>query len=228
MRSAAIGWKHGLHAAGSDVMNEPMYRLARGLFRRTGSVATIQVLLLVSAGILASRFDMAASEQTDRSQSKAPDNALIDPADSHPGLNLIPWPQTVKLEKGRMRVTAESRIVAGQAELKPLAEVVSGEIAFLTGLKLTVTTEASRPGDIVLKINRSIRANEPILAVQNRQLVRTRDGAHGVTVGDQALVEGFDYRAVAEGSATLLQALSRSDGHVSLPRLTIHDWPHAD
>jgi hexosaminidase len=127
-----------------------------------------------------------------------------------------------------MRLTTESRIVAGQKQLEPLAQVLAGEIALLTGLRLPVVTEAGRPGDIVLRVNQAVRAGEPMLALRDRQLVRTRDGAHDLTIGDRAVVEGFDYRAVAEGTATLLQALGQSGGQVSLPKLTIHDWPHAD
>jgi hexosaminidase len=154
--------------------------------------------------------------------------SAADPADKVPGLNLIPWPMVVQLAEGRLRLTAESRIVAAQKALAPLAEVLSREIALLTGLQLRVAAGAGQPGDIVLTMNKAIQAGAPILAVRDRQLVRTRDGAHRLTVGDRAVVEGFDYRAVAEGSATLLQALGQSDGKVSLPRLTIHDWPHAD
>jgi N-acetyl-beta-hexosaminidase len=33
---------------------------------------------------------------------------------------------------------------------------------------------------------------------------------------------------LAEGTATLLQALSQSNGQVALPKLVIKDWPHAD
>src|SRR5262249_23021151 len=57
---------------------------------------------------------------------------------------------------------------------------------------------------------------------------RTRDGAHAIVIGRQAVVTGFDYRAVAEGSSTLLQLLGRDEGGLRLPRLTIKDWPHAD
>src|SRR5262245_4583492 len=84
-----------------------------------------------------------------------------DPADKYPGLNLIPWPKAVQVSEGRMKLTVDSRIVAGQEELKPLAEVLSGEIALLTGLKLKVVSDAGQPGDIVLKINKAIQAGVP-------------------------------------------------------------------
>ena len=54
-------------------------------------------------------------------------------------------------------------------------------------------------------------------------LVRTTDGAHTLTIGEQSVVEGFDYRAVAEGTATLLQAL-QSDLSPN-PFLQIPDTP---
>ena len=58
--------------------------------------------------------------------------------------------------------------------------------------------------------------------------VRTTDGAHAIAIDRQAVVTGFDYRATAEGTATILQLLGRRDGQVRLPRLSIKDWPHAD
>jgi hexosaminidase len=86
----------------------------------------------------------------------------------------------------------------------------------------------ARSGDIVLKRNPSIQAGEPILVARPPELVRTTDGAHTLTIGEQAVVEGFDYRAVAEGTATLLQAIRQAGGEVALPELAIKDWPHAD
>ena len=49
-------------------------------------------------------------------------------------------PRRCKSGAGHMPLTAESRIVAGEEQLRPLAEVLSDEIAMLTGLKLKVAT----------------------------------------------------------------------------------------
>jgi hypothetical protein len=154
--------------------------------------------------------------------------AATDPADTYPDLHLIPWPKTLRLGTGHMPLTADSRIVAAEKTLQPLAEVLSGEIALLTGLKLEVTSGPGRAGDIVLQLDRTIQADEQILMLRNREPVRTRDGAHTILIDRQAVVTGFDYRAAAEGSSTILQLLSRRDGGFRLPRLTIKDWPHAD
>jgi Glycosyl hydrolase family 20, catalytic domain/Glycosyl hydrolase family 20, domain 2 len=151
-----------------------------------------------------------------------------DPADTHPELHLIPWPKTLQSSTGHMPLSTDSRIVAGEEQLQPLAEVLSGEIALLTGLKLKVTTGPSRAGDIVLQIDKTIRAGEPILVLRNREPIRTTDGAHVIAIDQQAVVTGFDYRATAEGSSTILQLLGRADAGFRLPKLTIKDWPHAD
>ena len=151
-----------------------------------------------------------------------------DPADTHPGLNLIPWPKALELRQGQMPLGAASRIVAGDASLKGLADILADEIHLLTGLTLPVAAAPARAGDIVLNLNKSLKAGEQILVARPPALVRTTDGAHTLNIGEQAVVEGFDYRAVAEGSATLLQALSQANGKVSLPKLAIKDWPHAD
>ena len=154
--------------------------------------------------------------------------AAGDPADTHPGLNLIPWPKAIEVQPGYMKLTSASRIVAADASLKALADILAGEIGLLTNIKLPVAAAPSRAGDIVLKLNPALKSGEPILVARPPELVRTTDGAHTLTIGEQAVVEGFDYRAVAEGTATLLQSISQAGGQVALPKLTIKDWPHAD
>ena len=52
--------------------------------------------------------------------------------------------------------------------------------------------------------------------------------AHTLTIGDRVVVEGFDYRAVAEGTSTVLQALRAENNNFYFPKVTIKDWPHAD
>ncbi|MDB5310183.1 MAG: hypothetical protein JWO38_4385 [Gemmataceae bacterium] len=160
--------------------------------------------------------------------SSCPALAAADPADRYPDLHLIPWPKSLRPGTGHLPITAESRIVVNEEPLKPLAGVLAEEIEKLTGLKLGMTTGSARPGDIVLKISKAIRADEPILVLRNREPVRTTDGAHTVTIDQLAVVEGFDYRATAEGTSTILQLLGKTGQGFRLPRVTIKDWPHAD
>lgn len=60
------------------------------------------------------------------------------------------------------------------------------------------------------------------------KIVRTKDMAHTIEVADMATVEGWDYRATAEGTVTLLQAIAAKDGKYYVPRMKIKDWPYAD
>src|SRR5437762_2200069 len=101
-----------------------------------------------------------------------------DPADTHPDLHLIPWPKSLQKSDGHLRLTAASRIVAGDESLKPLAEVLANEIQTLTGLTLKTATGDIRAGDIFLKLNPALKADEQILMLKNREPVRTTDGAH--------------------------------------------------
>ncbi|MCX6875673.1 MAG: family 20 glycosylhydrolase [Verrucomicrobia bacterium] len=203
----------------------------RTSMRRTITLATR--CLLLAAGLLG----LAAAAPVGIYDRDTPFNGGVkaatpagtrDPADTHPGLNLIPWPKSLALQPGQMDLTAASRIVAADASLKGLADILAAEIQLLTDLKLPVAGAPSRAGDIVLKLNPSLKADESILVARPPALLRTTDGAHSLTIGEQAVVEGFDYRAVAEGSATLLQAISQANSRVALPKLIIKDWPHAD
>jgi hexosaminidase len=148
------------------------------------------------------------------------------------GLDLLPTPKVITVERGEMPLTAKSRIVAADPSLEPLAAILSDEILLTTNLKLTPDKGEGKPGDIVLKLDPAIRADADIVAVQmkdgKQQVVRTRDFAHAIAVGNMAVVTGWDYRAVCEGTATLLQAITAKDGKHVLPRMTVKDWPHAD
>jgi len=143
-------------------------------------------------------------------------------------LHLLPTPKVLKVEAGSLPLTAQSRIVAADPKLKPLAEILSEEILLVTKLKLAPAEGEPKPGDIVLKLNPQLRADADILTVQNREVKKVRDYAHTINVADQAVVEGWDYRACCEGTATLLQALNVNGAAVSVPKMNLKDWPHAD
>lgn len=158
-----------------------------------------------------------------------PTVSAADPADTHPHLHLIPWPKSVAVREGFLQLSAETRIVAEDERLLPLAKVLAAELEPLTDLKLlAIAADRGRAGDIVLRIDSQLRADQPILCVRQRELIRTTDGAHTIDIAEQAVVTGFDYRAAAEGTSTLLQLLGRSKGKCHLPKIQIKDWPHAD
>ncbi|MCY2929542.1 MAG: family 20 glycosylhydrolase [Planctomycetota bacterium] len=143
-------------------------------------------------------------------------------------LNLLPTPKVLKVDGGAMPLTAECRIVATEAKLKPLADILADEILLVTKLKPAVVEGDPRAGDIVLSINPKLQADADILTVHGQEALKTREYAHTIAVTDRAAIEGWDYRAVCEGTATLLQAIVLEGGKASVPRMTVKDWPYSD
>jgi len=125
-------------------------------------------------------------------------------------VSVIPWPASVKAGSGELELGADSRIVARQAELKPLAEVLAEEVFLLTGRRLAATSGRAKPGDIVLELSNSLKGE-----------------AHAVGITDRASVRGGSYASVAAGTATLVQLLGAGGGNVSLPRVAIADKPRS-
>ena len=143
-------------------------------------------------------------------------------------LNLLPTPKELKVEGGQLPLTAETRIVAADPKLKPLAEILSDEILLVTKLKLPVAEGEAKVGDIVLKLNPQLKAGADILTVRGQEVLKTRDYAHTISVTDRILIEGWDYRATCEGTATLLQAIVMQGDAASVPKMTLKDWPYSD
>ena len=136
--------------------------------------------------------------------------------------------KSVSMASGKVFLGTQSRIVVVHQELTPLAAIWQEELRLVTGLDLQTDGGAPRRGDIVLGINKQLQAGADILRVKNGAVVRTREGACRLEAKDVVTIEGSDYRAVAEGTTTLLQALTRTEQGIVLPAMTIHDWPHAD
>ncbi len=137
-------------------------------------------------------------------------------AAAQPALHLVPTPKEVKTSGGTFVLKPSARIIAENAELKPLAEVLRGEVLRLTGLNLAVADGAGTAGDIVLAIDRSVASGE------------RRHWPHRVTIGERVEIVGCDYNAAALGTATLLQLLNLDAGAVRASRLSINDWSAAE
>lgn len=143
-------------------------------------------------------------------------------------LNLIPRPKALARAEGHLQLTSASRVVADDASLQPLARILCDEIHLATGVRLQTAAGTAQDGDIVLRLNAALRADEDIVAVQAQKVVRVRDYAHTLEIDRHVVVEGVDYRAVAEGTATLLQLIEPQGVAFHLPKVRIKDWPHAD
>lgn len=125
----------------------------------------------------------------------------------------------VRVESGEIKLTSQSRIVATDARLLPLATILANEINRATGVQLATGTQLARPGDIAL-----------VLSAPD---AKERNDAYRITVEDHATVTAAAYRGVALGTVTLLQAVQRvnpqnlraAPDEIWLPRMIVHDWP---
>ena len=124
--------------------------------------------------------------------------------------NFIPWPTSLELRSGTLALNANSRIVTLDSRLEPLATVLSSELYLLTGLRIEPARDVARPGDISLEVDKKRPAEHYI-----------------VEVSDKVTIRGPDYRTLAMGTATLLQAIERAGPKVFLPQMTIDDRPVA-
>ncbi len=118
---------------------------------------------------------------------------------------LVPWPRKVDFKEGSLSLAA-ARIVTGSPALMPLAKVLAEEIAATTGLALSVTDGAPKPGDIVLALDSKLSGE-----------------AYRLVIAGQATATGGNYGAVACATSSLLQSIQGERTSAVLPHMTIQD-----
>ncbi|MCY2931307.1 MAG: family 20 glycosylhydrolase [Planctomycetota bacterium] len=123
-------------------------------------------------------------------------------------LPLVPYPKKLTLKGGRLVLPENARIVVAADPLLPMGRVLANDLLTVTGRKLAVAAGKPSAGDIGLEI-------APDLAGE----------AHKVVVSDRAIVQGGNYVGVGMGTVTLVQAISREGGTISLPRMVVEDQP---
>jgi len=129
------------------------------------------------------------------------------------GLPLIPWPTSVTVEGGALRITPSNCVAAEDPALAPLAAILAGDIARVHGMGPTgAGSRAPGKGDIRLRLVK----NDPKLSGAE---------AYRVVIRDDVVVEAASYNAVGFGMMTVLQTLQRDGDGLALPRMTILDSP---
>ena len=130
--------------------------------------------------------------------------------DRYPGY-LVPWPKSVTMGAGDFTVTAATRIVADDALLLPLAQVMAKDFFMASGLALTAMQGPVQSGDIALRFNPALTGEAYTLEVN----------------GNHIILSGGNYQAVAWASVTMLQALDASGTPATVPQMLIADQPAA-
>lgn len=125
--------------------------------------------------------------------------------------DLVPWPKSIEIGSQYLTLSRNNRITAEDASLVPLSSLLSDEIFKIAGLRLNTAEVRGKSGDIILKIDHKL------------------DGeAYRLDVTDRVVVAGGNYRAVAWGTVSALQAIRHDNKRVFLPCMRIEDEPFAD
>jgi hypothetical protein len=132
-------------------------------------------------------------------------SAQASPADN---LQLVPWPKSAKADDSLLEFTKDTRIVATDPSLLPLAKVLADEWFLIFGVRCATAQGEAKNGDVVLKLDPSLKGE-----------------AYTLFVDQNAVVSGGNYAAVAMGTVTLSQAIDQRAGKVFLPTLKIEDAP---
>ena len=131
---------------------------------------------------------------------------------SEPKVNIIPWPQSLTVTGGHMRLDDSSRIVYSALSLADLAAVVAGEVEEISRLTLNTSSGDPKAGDIYLTYT-----TDPTITGER----------HKVSVASHATAEAENYNAVAMASATLIQSIRRAGSTVIIPKMNVLDEPDA-
>ncbi|MEI7909306.1 MAG: family 20 glycosylhydrolase [Verrucomicrobiota bacterium] len=127
-------------------------------------------------------------------------------------LNLLPWPQTLKIEAaGDVALTSATRIVTSETTLAPLAKVLAGEIQLLSGLKPAAAMATGAAGDIVLALDPALN----------------NEAAYTLTVTDRVTITGGGYIGAAHGTSLLLQSVNRGKAGIGIPKISVSDAPYS-
>ena len=122
---------------------------------------------------------------------------------------ILPLPKSLVLGNGSLSLARDSRVVALDHELAPLAEVLAADIRRSHGVRLLVGQDMAA-ARIVLQ-----------LATDDPKL-RGPD-AYRVRVDERVTVTGGTYQAVAFGMMTVLQALEQGGSGLKIARMTVED-----
>ncbi len=148
-----------------------------------------------------------------------------------PAMAMVPQPKSVTPSEGTFSHSVHTRIFyqtrqvprSVEATLLPLAEVLSGELEILTGIRPTVTEQSGKavpgPGDISLEfapLTGTFAASE-----------EDEDQSYSLEVSDTVTVKAEYYKGVAYGSVTLLQSIVDTAGIYTVPKMSVSDCPVA-
>ena len=126
---------------------------------------------------------------------------------------VVPALREWQAKPGEFRVASGARIVIprGGSQLQPVADALSRQLGWLSGVSAEVVAGGGRSGDIVLALDPSAARGE-------------REG-YALTINATAKVASATVEGARLGTQSLLQMIKRSPTLRSLPHGEAIDWP---
>ncbi len=125
--------------------------------------------------------------------------------------SIIPYPQSVTPGEGSMEIAERGRIISDSPELKPLTGLLAEELFMVYGIRMKTGSGKPEAGDILLTRSTNYTGE-----------------AYDITVDSYAEVKGGTYGAIAMGTVSLLQAVTKDNGRLALPKMEIDDEPQSE
>ena len=126
-------------------------------------------------------------------------------------VSLVPLPKKIDLRSQNLVLDSQAKICYEDASLEPIAEILAHGLFTQSGINLKLATAANSKHGIVLKLDASLA-----------------EEAYKISIEDNVVVHGGDYRSIAWAAATLLQLASRKDGRIAFPCGQIRDAPDVE
>ena len=125
----------------------------------------------------------------------------------------VPWPQDYQAGTGTCVIGTGKRIVYDDKSLAPLAAILASDIRMATAVLMPAAQGKAATHEIALSLDNKLAKESYVLTVTDRGI----------------LVVGQNYNAVAMGTATLLQSMSRNEkGEIVVPAYVVKDWCFAE
>lgn len=128
-------------------------------------------------------------------------------------VKIVPWPQSVTLSEGTLRLKNGDPISVSDQSLLPLANIFSEEIFLAFKVQLKPEVSKSSPGGIELKLSNDIKEDE---------------GYQLHILNKKAIVTAKTYRGISWGTASLLQSLEFDATGLKAAAMKVEDHPNAE
>lgn len=130
---------------------------------------------------------------------------------TEPALSIIPYPASVTMKGAGIKLTHAISASTEDEELLPCLELLSKNIASITGQGLDIVLGKKAGADIHFKLNTNLEESQ-----------------YKIKISKSISIEGGSYGSLINASYSLLQVLELENNQITFPGLIIEDSPDSE